>query len=69
MRAPFDAKVAALFPTKHAIGLVSDSGAEVMIHIGIDTVQLEGRYFEAFTAQESHLHPGALVFNFDLDAL
>ena len=64
VRAPFDAKVAALFPTKHAIGLVSDSGAEVMIHIGIDTVQLE-----AFTAQESHVKAGDVLIKFDLDAI
>ena len=69
VRAPFDAKVAALFPTKHAIGLVSDSGAEVMIHIGIDTVQLEGRCFEAFTAQESHVKAGDVLIKFDLDAI
>lgn len=69
VRAPFDAKVAALFPTKHVIGLVSDSGAEVMIHIGIDTVQLEGRYFEAFTAQESHVKAGDVLIKFDLDAI
>ena len=69
VRAPFDAKVAALFLTKHAIGLVSDSGAEVMIHIGIDTVQLEGRYFEAFTAQESHVKAGDVLIKFDLDAI
>lgn len=69
VRAPFDAKVAALFPTKHAIGLVSDSGAEVMIHIGIDTIQLEGRYFEAFTAQESHVKAGDVLIKFDLDAI
>ena len=69
VRAPFDAKVAALFPTKHAIGLVSDSGAEIMVHIGIDTVQLEGRYFEAFTAQESHVKAGDVLIKFDLDAI
>lgn len=69
VRAPFDAKVAALFLTKHAIGLVSDSGAEIMVHIGIDTVQLEGRYFEAFTAQESHVKAGDVLIKFDLDAI
>lgn len=69
VRAPFDATVAALFPTNHAIGLVSDSGAEIMVHIGIDTVQLEGRYFEAFTAQESHVKAGDVLIKFDLDAI
>lgn len=69
VRAPFDAKVAALFPTHHAIGLVSDSGAEIMIHVGIDTVQLEGRYFEAFTAQESCVKAGDVLIKFDIEAI
>ena len=69
VRAPFDGKVAALFPTNHAIGLVSDNGAEVMIHVGIDTVQLEGTYFEAFTAQESRVKAGDILIKFDMDAI
>lgn len=69
VRAPFDAKVAALFPTNHAIGLVSDSGAEVMIHVGIDTVQLEGKYFEAFTTQESRVKVGDILIKFDMEAI
>lgn len=69
VRAPFDARVAALFPTNHAIGLVSDSGAEVMIHIGIDTVQLEGKYFEAFTSQESRVKAGDILIKFDMEAI
>lgn len=69
VRAPFDARVAALFPTNHAIGLVSDSGAEVMIHVGIDTVQLEGKYFEAFTAQESRVKAGDILIKFDMEAI
>lgn len=69
VRAPFDAKVAALFPTNHAVGLVSDSGAEVMIHVGIDTVQLEGQYFEAFTTQESRVKAGDILIKFDMEAI
>lgn len=69
VRAPFDAKVAALFPTNHAIGLVSDSGAEVMIHVGIDTVQLEGKHFEAFTTQESRVKAGDILIQFDMEAI
>lgn len=69
VRAPFDARVAALFPTNHAIGLVSDSGAEVMIHVGIDTVQLEGKYFEAFTSQESRVKAGDILIKFDMEAI
>lgn len=69
VRAPFDARVAALFPTNHAIGLVSDSGAEVMIHVGIDTVQLGGKYFEVFTTQESRVKAGDLLIKFDMEAI
>lgn len=49
--APFDGVVRTLFSTKHAIGIVSDNGCEVLIHIGYNTVRLEGKYFESFVNQ------------------
>lgn len=44
-----------VFPTKHAIGLISDNGMELLIHIGVDTVQLEGEYFEIFITEGQKL--------------
>lgn len=61
--APFDATIMALFPTKHAIGIMSDSGCEVLIHIGIDTVKLEGKYFT------THVKQGDTLITFDIDAI
>ena len=48
VKAPFDGTITVMFPTKHAVGLVSDNGMEVLIHVGMDTVKLDGLHFESF---------------------
>lgn len=67
--APFDGTVMTLFPTKHAIGLISDNGMEVLIHIGLDTVQLNGEHFEAHVKQGDRIKKGQTLVTFDLEAI
>ncbi|EMK8951916.1 PTS transporter subunit IIABC [Staphylococcus aureus] len=67
VRAPFNGKVQMIFPTKHAIGLVSDSGLELLIHIGLDTVKLNGEGFTLHVAEGQEVKQGDLLINFDLD--
>ena len=63
--APFDGIIVTLFPTKHAIGLVSPNGAEVLIHIGINTVELNGQYFESFVKQGEQVKAGQKLVTFE----
>ena len=64
--APFDGTVEALFATKHAIGLKSESGIEVLIHIGIDTVKLDGKGFTSHIVQGDVVKKGQLLVEFDI---
>ncbi|MCS2172889.1 PTS beta-glucoside transporter subunit IIABC [Scandinavium sp. TWS1a] len=67
--APFHGEVASLFQTRHAIGLLSESGIEVLIHIGIDTVKLDGQYFIAHVKMGDKIKPGDLLIEFDRQAI
>ena len=69
VRAPFAGEVASLFATRHAIGLQSDSGIELLIHVGIDTVKLDGRHFTAHVKAGDKITPGDLLLTFDRQAI
>ncbi len=64
--APCDCEVAFVFPTKHAVGLKSADGMEFMLHIGVDTVKLEGKGFEAFVKDGDQVKKGDRLMTFDL---
>ena len=63
--APFDGEVQIAFPTGHAYGLKSDKGAEVLIHIGIDTVSLDGKGFDAKVQANQRIKKGDVLATFD----
>lgn len=67
--APFDGKVEALFPTGHAVGLVSNDGVEVLIHVGIDTVNLDGKGYKKLVEQDAEVKKGQPLIEFDIDVI
>jgi glucose PTS system EIICBA or EIICB component len=64
---PVNGKVINLFPTKHALGLLSDSGREILIHVGIDTVKLKGEGFETLVSEGDRVEAGQSLLKVDLD--
>lgn len=66
---PVKGIVKTIFPTKHAIGLLSDDGAEIMIHVGIDTVQLEGKYFTTYVKPDQRIKIGDELLEFDIEEI
>ena len=69
LKSPIDGEVIALFPTGHAIGLRSDSGVEILIHIGMDTVQLNGRGFSTKVSVGDHVQKGQVLIEFEQDLI
>ncbi|KHE76891.1 PTS sugar transporter subunit IIA [Lactococcus lactis subsp. lactis 1AA59] len=66
---PVAGVVTTVFPTKHAIGLTSDDGVEILIHIGMDTVGLNGEAFESFVKQNDRVKKGDLLVRADLSKI
>lgn len=66
---PVNGTVASLFRTRHAIGLEAEDGSEVLIHVGIDTVKLDGQHFIAHVSQDDKVRVGDLLLEFDIPAI
>ena len=67
--APCNGKVDMVFDTKHAVNLVSDSGCEILLHIGIDTVKLNGEFFDAHVKDGQQVKKGDLLITFDIEGI
>lgn len=66
---PVDAVVSTVFPTGHALGLISKDGLEILIHVGVDTVQMKGEGFKAFVKDGDEVQKGQRLLEFDLDLI
>ncbi|MGG0716290.1 glucose-specific PTS transporter subunit IIBC [Robertmurraya massiliosenegalensis] len=66
---PVDGKIVNFFPTKHALGILADSGREILIHVGIDTVNLKGEGFEALVKEDDRVQKGQPLLKVDLEAI
>lgn len=64
---PVTGKIIQVFPTKHAIGILADNGAEILIHIGLETVNLKGEGFTAYVEEGDKVKQGDVLVRFDMD--
>jgi glucose-specific phosphotransferase system IIA component len=69
LRSPADARIDQAFDTAHAITLVTDGGAELLLHVGIDTVELQGRHFELLVGAGDRVQTGDALIRFDRQAI
>ena len=67
--APIDGVLSVVFETKHAISITTENGIEILIHIGLDTVNLKGEYYKAYKKQGDKVKIGDLIIEFDIDAI
>lgn len=66
---PVDGSIAVVIDTKHAVSVLSDKGAEILIHVGLDTVKLQGKYFTTHVNTGDAVKKGDLLIEFDIDTL
>lgn len=67
--APCDGEISTFFPTGHAFGIIADTGAEILVHVGIDTVKLNGKYFTMKAKQGDKIKKGQVLLEVDLDGV
>lgn len=67
--APCEGEVSTLFETKHAVGMTTKDGVELLIHVGVNTVELEGKFYEAHVSQGDEVKPGQLLLTFDIQKI
>lgn len=66
---PVDGKIVSIFPTKHAFGILTEEGDEIILHIGIDTVELNGTPFDVYVKEEDVVHAGMKLANMKMEKL
>ncbi|MBR2564571.1 MAG: PTS glucose transporter subunit IIA [Paenibacillus sp.] len=67
--APFDGTVTVAFKKKHALAVVSDTGAEILVHVGVDTVKLDGQHFKSYIEEGDRVKAGDLLLEFDIEQI